>query len=123
MVKCVFCGREEPAYIGIHFINNDGTVSYFCGSKCRKNMLKLKRERRKIKWTQAFRDVRAQAIVKADKLKHAQAAKKAEEHAKEHSHEQGHEHAHSHTEEVKIEHKEVKHEHAAKAETKAKKSK
>jgi large subunit ribosomal protein L24e len=125
MVKCVFCGREEPAFIGMHYINNDGNVSYFCSSKCRKNALKLKRERRKIKWTQAFREVRAEALVKSNKIKHAQAAKKAEEHSKEHEHAHD-EHSHTHPHEpseVKIEHKDVKHEYKEdKKEVKAKKT-
>jgi len=32
------------------FVKRDGTVYFFCSSKCEKNMLKLKRVPRKIKW-------------------------------------------------------------------------
>lgn len=56
MVKCSFCGREEYAFKGVHLIKNDGTVAYFCSSKCRVNTLKLRRDKRKIRWTEAFRE-------------------------------------------------------------------
>ena len=55
MVKCTFCGQEEPPYKGIHVILNDGTIAYLCSSKCRKNSFKLRRERRTLKWTNAYR--------------------------------------------------------------------
>ena len=54
MVKCIFCGRDEAPFRGINLIGNDGTVSYFCSSKCKKNALKLGRDRRKTKWTEAY---------------------------------------------------------------------
>lgn len=55
MVKCTYCGHEEQIFRGIHLITNDGVVQYFCSSKCRKNSLKLKRDKRKLKWTEAYR--------------------------------------------------------------------
>lgn len=55
MVKCVYCGREEVPIYGVHLITNDGVVQYFCSSKCRKNALKLKRDKRRLKWTEAYR--------------------------------------------------------------------
>lgn len=55
MVKCVYCGREAVPIQGIHYITNDGVVQFFCSSKCRKNSLKLKRDKRKLKWTEAYR--------------------------------------------------------------------
>ena len=58
MVKCVFCGREEKAFKGVHLIKNTGTINFFCSSKCRKNSLKLKRDKRKMKWTEAFHSTR-----------------------------------------------------------------
>ena len=51
MVKCVFCGREEYSFKGIHLIKNDGSVNFFCSSKCKKNAIKLKRDKKKLKWT------------------------------------------------------------------------
>ena len=72
MVKCVFCGKEEESFRGIHFISNDGSVNYYCGSKCQKNAIKLGRDRRKIKWTEAYR-------LKMEKEARTAAAKVAEE--------------------------------------------
>lgn len=67
MVKCVFCGREEHSFTGIHLIKNDGTIDYFCSSKCRKNTLKLKRDKRKLKWTAAHSEERQKLIAKEAK--------------------------------------------------------
>ncbi len=61
MTKCTFCGREENTFRGIHLIKNNGIVSYFCSSKCRKNSEKLKRDKRKIRWTEAFHVTREKA--------------------------------------------------------------
>jgi len=36
---------------GLAFVKNDGTMLWFCSSKCRKSMLELKRDPRKLKWT------------------------------------------------------------------------
>lgn len=59
MTKCVFCGKDEYAFKGLHLIRNDGSVWYFCSSKCRFNALKLGRDKRKVRWTEAFREQRA----------------------------------------------------------------
>ena len=56
MVKCVFCGKEEYAFKGVHLLKNDGSIAYFCSSKCRMNMLKLKRDKRRVMWTEAYRE-------------------------------------------------------------------
>ncbi len=53
-MKCVFCGREESIHKGLHLIKNDGSVNYFCSSKCRRNAINLKRDKRKVRWTEAF---------------------------------------------------------------------
>ena len=37
------------------FVKNDGTIFWFCSNKCRKNMLKLGRDPRKLKWTAKYR--------------------------------------------------------------------
>ncbi len=55
MVKCSYCGREDLPVRGVHLITNDGVVQFLCSSKCRKNALKLKRDKRKLKWTEAYR--------------------------------------------------------------------
>ena len=67
MVKCIFCGKEEYAFKGVHLIKNDGSVAYFCSSKCRFNVLKLRRDKRKIGWTEAFREMQAKVKAKAEK--------------------------------------------------------
>ncbi len=67
MVKCVFCGKEEHSFKGIHVIGNDGNVNYYCSSKCRKNALKLKRDKRRLKWTAAYREEAKKALAKEAK--------------------------------------------------------
>ncbi|MEM3769894.1 MAG: 50S ribosomal protein L24e [Candidatus Bathyarchaeia archaeon] len=52
--KCSFCGNEFPHGTGMIYVKNDGTIFWFCSSKCRKNSLKLKRDARKLKWTTYF---------------------------------------------------------------------
>lgn len=74
MVKCVFCGKEEHSFKGIHVIGNDGEIRYYCSSKCRKNALNLKRDKRKLKWTLAHKEERAKTAAKE--------VKKAEEQKK-----------------------------------------
>ena len=54
MTKCAFCGKEERTFKGTHLIRNTGIVSFFCSGKCRKNSEKLRRDKRKLKWTEAF---------------------------------------------------------------------
>lgn len=68
MVKCFFCGDERPAHTGLHLIKNEGSIQFFCSSKCRKNTLKLGRDKRKIKWTALYAESR-------DKTKAKDAAK------------------------------------------------
>ncbi len=49
--ECSFCKiRIEPG-TGKMFVKRDGSVFYFCSSKCENNMLKLGRTARKLKWT------------------------------------------------------------------------
>lgn len=76
MVKCIFCGKEEREFRGLHLLKNDGTIAYFCTHKCRMNALKLHRDKRKVKWTESFRIVRKELD---DKRK--EAVKKAEDKA------------------------------------------
>ncbi|GBC74864.1 hypothetical protein HRbin06_00171 [archaeon HR06] len=53
--KCSFCGHDVKPGYGIMFVLNDGTVKWFCSSKCRKSSLKLKRDPRKLKWTSFYK--------------------------------------------------------------------
>jgi len=56
MPRCSFSGDEIPKGKGLVYVKKDGTLYYFCSSKCRKNFLNLKREGRKQKWTPASRE-------------------------------------------------------------------
>ncbi len=49
--KCSFCNQEMELGTGLMYIKNDGTILRFCSSKCRKNMLDLKRTSRQMKWS------------------------------------------------------------------------
>lgn len=69
MVKCFFCGKEESPHKGIHLIRNTGVVLFFCSSKCRKNTLELKRDKRKIRWTEAYAESKAKSLAKHAKIK------------------------------------------------------
>ena len=69
MVKCIFCGKDENYFKGLNLITNEGRVDYYCSSKCRLNALKLKRVKRRVKWTEAFRERRAKGKEKATRKK------------------------------------------------------
>ena len=51
---CAFCGKPIEPGTGIMYVKNDGTILWFCSSKCMKNALKLKRNPRKLKWTAKY---------------------------------------------------------------------
>ncbi|MCD6411879.1 MAG: 50S ribosomal protein L24e [Thermoplasmata archaeon] len=51
---CSFCGNEIEPGTGKLYIRKDGTIYHFCSSKCQKNMLKLKRIPRKVRWTRFY---------------------------------------------------------------------
>jgi len=51
---CSFCGREIEVGTGKMFVKRDGKIFYFCSRKCEKNMLELKRNPRKLKWTKYY---------------------------------------------------------------------
>ena len=48
---CSFCGREIPPGTGIMYVKKDGTILWFCSSKCFKSAIKLGRDPRKLAWT------------------------------------------------------------------------
>ena len=62
MTKDSFTGEEVSPHRGVHVLKNDGTVEFYSSSKSRKNALKLYRDKRKLKWTEAFRLVRQHAV-------------------------------------------------------------
>ena len=51
---CNFSGEEIEPGTGTMFVRRDGTVLWFKNSKARRNMLKLKRNPRKVKWTRHY---------------------------------------------------------------------
>jgi large subunit ribosomal protein L24e len=80
MTKCTFCGREENYYKGINLVKNTGVVAYYCSSKCRKNAEKLGRDKRKVRWTEAFHQTRdksrAREVENAERIAKQKEAKK-----------------------------------------------
>lgn len=51
---CDFCGEHIEPGTGALVIRPDGSQLRFCKSKCRKNMLKLKRVPRRVRWTKKW---------------------------------------------------------------------
>ncbi|MBM3308801.1 MAG: TRASH domain-containing protein [Candidatus Altiarchaeales archaeon] len=54
-MDCSFCGREIGRGLESMYVTTKGKIYYFCSSKCDKNLLKLGRSKRKVKWTKAYR--------------------------------------------------------------------
>ena len=54
MANCSFCGQGISQGTGKIFVYNTGKTLWFCGSKCEKNMLKLKRTPQNFKWTKFY---------------------------------------------------------------------
>ena len=55
MPLCSFCGEEIKKGTGMMYVKKDGTVNYYCSSKCFKNS-QLKREGRRKRWTKKYRE-------------------------------------------------------------------
>ncbi|ADN36854.1 Ribosomal protein L24E [Methanolacinia petrolearia DSM 11571] len=51
---CTFCGEKIEPGTGKMFVRKDGTVFYFCSSKCQSNY-RLGRVPRRVEWTEAGR--------------------------------------------------------------------
>lgn len=54
MTICSFCGKQIPRGTGKIFVKDNGAILNLCSMKCEKNMLVLKRDARKFKWTKSF---------------------------------------------------------------------
>ena len=52
--NCSFCGDAIEPGTGKMFVRRDGTVYYFCSTKCQNNF-RLGRASRRVLWTQAGR--------------------------------------------------------------------
>lgn len=55
-MKCVFCSKTVEKGKGIKFVRKDGKIIDFCSSKCEKNMMKLKRNPNKRKWSRKIEE-------------------------------------------------------------------
>lgn len=60
--NCSFCGRSIPGGRGTMHVRNDGRILWTCSKKCDKNLFVIRREPRKLKWTEKY--VRGGAQVK-----------------------------------------------------------
>ena len=52
--RCSFCGYDIAIGRGMMFVKKDGTILNFCTNKCRKAMLKFKKNPRKTRWTSLY---------------------------------------------------------------------
>ena len=52
--RCSFCGQDFPFGTGLMYVKNDGSLLYFCSSKCRKSAVELRRDARKLRWTKYY---------------------------------------------------------------------
>src|SRR3972149_5647861 len=58
---CSFWGNGVEPGTGKMFVRRDGTVFFFCSSKCEKNLLDLGRVPRTVRWTRAAIQAKARA--------------------------------------------------------------
>ena len=52
--SCSFCNRPIAKGSGTMLAKNEGPVLWSCSSKCKKNLLVLKPDHRKLKWTKKY---------------------------------------------------------------------
>jgi large subunit ribosomal protein L24e len=52
--NCFFCGQRISSASGIMLIKNDGSIKWTCSNKLKKNLSKLRRDPRKMKWTNKY---------------------------------------------------------------------
>lgn len=57
--KCSFCKSQVELGTGMMLVKKDGTVFYFCSSKCERNMA-LGRSPRKVNWTRKSKKDKAE---------------------------------------------------------------
>jgi large subunit ribosomal protein L24e len=55
-MDCNFCGTGIPRGTEFIYVNSKGKAHYFCSGKCYKNLIKLNRKPRAVKWTKAYAD-------------------------------------------------------------------
>ena len=54
MHVCSFCGKEIKPGKGLMVVAKDGSIKYYCSSKCEKNS--VIRNPRKVRWTKIYRE-------------------------------------------------------------------
>ena len=50
---CSYCGKPIEPGTGLMYVLNDGTIMWFCSSKCFKNY-KLGRDPKKLPWSKQY---------------------------------------------------------------------
>lgn len=58
-VRCSFCGAGIEPGTGIMYVKNDGTILWFCSSKCFKSY-KMRRDPKKLPWTAKYHELMQQ---------------------------------------------------------------
>ncbi len=58
MARCSFCKEIINKGTGKIFVKTDAKILNFCSTKCERNMLKLKRKPRDVRWTQEFQSIK-----------------------------------------------------------------
>ena len=54
LLNCFFCVQRLSPASGIMLVKNDGSIQWTCSNKCKKNLRKLRRDPRKMKWTNKY---------------------------------------------------------------------
>ncbi len=54
-MECSFCNADIEKGTEKIYVTSRGDMLYFCSNKCEKNMLKLRRKARRVKWTSEYR--------------------------------------------------------------------
>ena len=55
MTTCSFCGKEIEKGTGKQIVKKDGKILNLHAKKCEKNLIKLKRKARNLKWTKHYK--------------------------------------------------------------------
>lgn len=56
--RCSFCGHQINPGTGMMYVKKTGQTFHFCSSKCRKNMIDLRRVPARTEWTEAAQRAR-----------------------------------------------------------------
>ncbi len=84
-MNCSFCGNEIETGTEKIFVTKKGRAIYLCSNKCEKNLLKLKRKPRRVRWTEEYRKekaIRLRGMVKSAEEKPKEEAKPKKKSAK-----------------------------------------